>query len=286
MLRNHQFFTGIKLSKFLMILAVFVMISGFIFAVHYQPAQEETDLETCSICHEERVEGFSKNPHIHVHDCTSCHGDSDAHIETGEAGNIFAFKDSESALKKNQVCLSCHHDDIGAFYASPHGKSSMECISCHSIHYASNGSKLLKQPKNQNCSVCHQDVMAKFELNERHRLQEGILDCVTCHDPHGPSVRNRLAGFKQQTCLQCHTDKSGPFLYEHEASRIEGCTVCHEVHGSPNRHMLVYQSVSDLCFSCHTLAPSWHSAFNSRTTNCVTCHSMIHGSNLSPIFLK
>jgi predicted CXXCH cytochrome family protein len=86
--------------------------------------------------------------------------------------------------------------------------------------------------------------------------------------------------------LQCHTDKSGPYLFEHGASRIEGCTACHEVHGSPNRHMLTQQSISDLCFSCHTHAVSWHSRFNSTSTNCTVCHSTIHGSNLSKIFLK
>jgi len=274
------------LGKFLIILVLFVMISGFLFAFRYHPIQEETELETCAVCHEDWVEEFSGNPHAQIRDCKSCHGKAEEHLESGEVGTIFAFKSSGSALKKNQVCLSCHNSNSAAFFASPHGKSAMDCTSCHSIHYASNGPKLLKQQGNQNCFVCHQDVMAKFELNERHRLGEGILDCVTCHNPHGPSIRERLAGFKHQACLQCHTDKSGPFLYEHEASRIEGCTVCHDVHGSPNRHMLVYQSVSDLCFSCHTLAPSWHSRFDSHTTNCVTCHSAIHGSNLSPIFMK
>ncbi len=286
MQEKNQLFARIRLTKFLVLLVAFMTVGGFIFAARHLPAQEETDVETCATCHEDWAEEFSGTPHAQTRHCTACHGLADLHLETGGEGTIFAFKDIEPVLKKNQVCLSCHSDDSPVFFAGPHGKSAMDCISCHSIHYAGKGPKLLKQQGNENCSICHQDVMAKFEFSERHRLREGILDCVTCHDPHGPSPRQQLAGFKHQACLQCHTDKSGPFLHEHEALRIEGCTVCHDVHGSPNRHMLIYQSVSDLCFSCHTLAPSWHSGFDSRTTNCVTCHSTIHGSNLSPIFLK
>ena len=273
------------MGKFLTLFIVFMTISGIVFAMRFRPFQEETDVETCATCHEVWAEEFSETPHAETRNCTACHGLADVHLETGGAGTIFAFKDSEPVIKKNRICLSCHTDDSGAFFAGPHGKSAMDCVSCHSIHYAAQGPKLLKQNGNQNCSVCHRDTAAKFALNERHRLREGILDCITCHDPHGPSIRERLAGFKHQACFQCHTEKTGPFLYEHEASRIEGCSVCHDVHGSPNRHMLIFQDVADLCFSCHIAAPSFHSRFD-QTTNCVTCHSTIHGSNLSPIFLK
>ena len=278
--------TRIRLSKFLIPMTSVVMICGLMFAFRSLPDQEESALETCTICHQEWTEEFLKTPHSGIQDCTPCHGHSDVHIENGSLGTIFAFKDTESAIKKNQTCLSCHSEDSGSFFISPHGKSSMDCVSCHTIHYADQNPKLLKQKRNQNCSVCHQDVMAKFTLNERHRLREGILDCVTCHDPHGPSSRERLTGFKHQVCFQCHTDKSGPFLHEHPASRIEGCMICHDVHGSSNRHMLKFQSVGDLCFSCHSVAPSFHRRFDSRTTNCVICHSSIHGSNLSPYFLR
>ena len=96
----------------------------------------------------------------------------------------------------------------------------------------------------------------------------------------------RLGGFKDEACIRCHTDKGGPFLFEHGSSRVEGCTICHEPHGSPNRHLLITQSISDLCFSCHTFAPAFHKGFDSRTTNCTSCHSTIHGSNLSRIFIK
>lgn len=112
------------------------------------------------------------------------------------------------------------------------------------------------------------------------------MECVTCHNPHEPQSRERLGGFKDLSCLKCHADKGGPYLYEHAASRLEGCTVCHEVHGSPNRHLLKQHNIADLCYSCHTTSPAWHSRFTSTTTNCTSCHATIHGSNLSRLFLK
>jgi len=49
--------------------------------------------------------------------------------------------------------------------------------------------------------------------------------------------------------------------------------------------MLTFQNVTDLCYSCHANAPSFHSRFT-KDTRCTNCHSTIHGSNLSEVFLK
>ncbi len=246
---------------------------------------QDVAANTCAECHEDMAKAFQITPHA-SNSCVACHDDPDVHLEEGGGPNIFAYTAENLSNEKSKKCLSCHSQDNARFFASPHGKSSMDCTSCHAIHTEKVMPALLKTSSLKNCSTCHQDVFAQFQLNERHRLQEGILSCSTCHDPHEPSARERLGGFKHESCLTCHTDKGGPFLYEHGASRIEGCTSCHEVHGSPNRHMLTHQSTADLCFSCHGVAPDWHSRFDAYSTNCTVCHATIHGSNLSKIFLK
>lgn len=252
-----------------------------------KPVPQEKDMETCGTCHEDVVKAFSLQPHAALPDrtCTACHGSAEKHLEEEGKGGVFAFAAADPAGEKSGKCLTCHSQDNPQYMGSPHAKAALDCTACHSIH-GGNEAALLKTSPNKNCSVCHEDIFAQFELNERHRLQEGIMTCTTCHDPHGPSTRMRLGGFKQEECLKCHADKGGPFLHEHEASQVEGCTVCHEVHGSPNRHLLTHESAADLCFSCHAAAPSWHGGFTSEGTNCVTCHATIHGSNLSRKFLK
>lgn len=247
-------------------------------------ADAKTDAEACAQCHEDQVAAFKAAIHAGSN-CSDCHGDAAKHMEEGE-GAIFAFKEADTPNAKSARCLKCHQGNHSRFFASSHGKASMACTDCHKAHAPAPMQS--KMTASKSCHACHEDVFAQFKLNERHRLQEGILGCGDCHNPHEPAARERLGGFKHEACLKCHTDKGGPFIFEHGASRIEGCSACHEVHGSPNRHMLLFQNSSDLCFSCHTTSPNWHQyfSFNHDTTNCVTCHSTIHGSNFDHLFLK
>ncbi len=277
-------------------LAVFVIAFMLFMPVTAAAADEGEGFETCAECHDELAAAFKNSAHAVIDSkglaghagakfsCVSCHGSPAKHLEEAEAGNIFAFKAADTANAKSKMCLACHNDNHGNYFASAHGKASMDCTACHSAH-GKTKKALLKGSSMKICFSCHEDVFAKFRLNERHRLDVGILECSSCHDPHKPAARERLGGFKQQACFKCHTDKQGPYLYEHASVAVEGCTICHDVHGSPNRHMLVNQSVSELCYSCHTVVPGWHSRFTP-ASNCANCHSTIHGSNFSPKFLK
>jgi DmsE family decaheme c-type cytochrome len=268
----------------LIVLAGAVVVSG----AAPQKAPPPSDVETCGVCHDDIAKAFTAQPHAALKGktCTACHGSAEKHVDQEGDGGVFAFKAGDLPTEKSSRCQACHQKDNPEFALSPHAKSALDCTSCHSIHATTAYPHMLKTLVNMNCSSCHQDVFAQFQLNERHRLQEGVMNCVTCHNPHEPSTRVRLGGFKQEACLTCHPDKGGPYIYEHQASRVEGCTICHEPHGSTNRHMLVQQSIADLCFSCHAEAPAWHANFSSAGTNCVTCHSAIHGSNLDRRFLK
>jgi hypothetical protein len=39
------------------------------------------------------------------------------------------------------------------------------------------------------------------------------------------SLRNSAGG--DSTCVKCHADKQGPFVYERAPVKVEGCQVCH-----------------------------------------------------------
>jgi DmsE family decaheme c-type cytochrome len=269
--------------------AIFLIGAGFLLQTSAADKKSNSaeEMEKCAQCHEDVAKAFKTNGHNSLGAvCVDCHGNAEKHMaEGGALETIVTFKGKETAIQNTKQCLKCHKNSAAQYMAGPHGKASLDCTQCHSIH-GKTKAKFLKAEESKLCSSCHQDIYSQFQLNERHRLLEGVLQCSSCHNVHEPATRERLGGFKQEACLKCHTDKGGPFLHEHLASRIEGCTVCHETHGSPNRHMLKHQNVAELCFSCHTEAPSWHSRFTTVDTNCVSCHSAIHGSNLDKLFLK
>jgi hypothetical protein len=50
--------------------------------------------------------------------------------------------------------------------------------------------------------------------------------------------------------------------------------------------------IASLCLECHVLGdagaagtPAFHDQSEDRWRECTTCHTQIHGSNLSPVFL-
>ena len=251
--------------------------------------------ETCKQCHAEQFKNYKMSIHyltekkeLKVKGCEACHGEGSAHLEAGGGKEtIFSFKASVPAAKKTEKCLNCHsgENENLLFRGSDHMKGSVACSDCHQSHPEMGRDKLLTKEGYKLCLTCHREIADKIVLNERHRIAEGMVQCTDCHKNHEQSPRARLNGFKNETCFKCHTDKQGPFVYEHGAVRIEGCTVCHEPHGSVNRHMLTHQSTAELCFSCHTSVPSFHSRFTPDSV-CTNCHSTIHGSQLSPTFIK
>ena len=52
-------------------------------------------------------------------------------------------------------------------------------------------------------------------------------------------------------CLKCHTDKRGPWVFEHRALKVEGCETCHNPHGSTNAKLLRRPVVFTVCLECH-----------------------------------
>jgi DmsE family decaheme c-type cytochrome len=276
-------------------------------------------LEACGQCHRNRIVTIQAGPHGALDrdgvarrigaasSCAACHGEvTGEHTFEGGLSEfardqgcqaVFAFTETESPAVKAQRCLACHAKERPLFHQSRHALSGMDCMSCHDIcSKRSSGRWPLQKAFTQyssaidvtvplaTCWECHGDIVAEFDLNERHRLEEGVLECTSCHDPHRPQPRERLGGFKQQ-CEQCHADKTGPFMFEHPPRRVEGCVACHTPHGSPNRHLLNFQTVAELCFSCHDLVPGFHASFTLET-QCTSCHSSIHGSFLDSHFLR
>jgi len=271
-----------------------ILVALLLLAVLPAFAEEPTPVPSCGDCHDEQFKAFSTNPHGHGLQltnavCEKCHGDGKAHIEAGGDKSLI-FKPL-GLTGSDKTCLTCH--DVKK-HGGPHANSStVNCLTCHSIH-ASKAMPLLARPQLALCNTCHSTQVASFRNKPyAHRLGSGGMECSSCHDPHVPKLRRTRSG--ELPCVNCHTEKRGPFVFQHGAAAIGDCMTCHEPHGSSNRNRLIRANTAQLCLECHspiggnTLGsqpPSFHNLSLARYQNCTTCHVAVHGSNRDPQLMK
>jgi DmsE family decaheme c-type cytochrome len=272
--------------------------------------------ETCQMCHEDIFKAFQKNPHELVQTekkygrvsqaCESCHGPGSKHADSANAADIRNPGKLQPA-QADKICLTCHLNQpthVGRINSS-HAKDQVSCVACHSIH--KNGPNGLvphtHADVNALCAKCHTDVWVSFQRPYKHKLPEGAMSCVDCHNPHGSLLPRSIqtANANEPGCFRCHGDKRGPFTFEHPPMKLEGCTACHQPHGSANPRMLTRQVVRLVCQECHsnlpvpappanaalgTVPPAFHDTRSPRFQNCTLCHQKVHGSYVSRDFLR
>ncbi|HXE35026.1 MAG TPA: DmsE family decaheme c-type cytochrome [Verrucomicrobiae bacterium] len=268
--------------------------------------------ETCKTCHADMpskdfFQHFEDSPHFVTtldtkkgpawQGCEGCHGPGKAHVDGGgDKTKIFTFRGA-SAQEISARCLDCHAGGVQHMNAinSVHLKNDVSCISCHSPHHAKESEFLLVKPQPELCFTCHLQQKAQFDMPFHHRVNEGLVQCSDCHNVHGTvgPKQVRTSSTQDAICFKCHTDKQGPFVFEHQPVKTDGCQSCHLTHGGPNPHMLKLSNVNLLCLQCHTTssfsgapgAPSFHNQA-SFFQSCVLCHNAIHGSNFDATFFK
>jgi DmsE family decaheme c-type cytochrome len=132
--------------------------------------------------------------------------------------------------------------------------------------------------------------------SHHHKVEEGLIDCTDCHDAHGDLGENTLRSSRWQfmICTKCHTATAGPFVYKHAVVQAEGCSACHFPHGGPNPHLLIQANVNTICLQCHLPSPNSTTGLptvpehiqSAHSQSCINCHTSIHGSNASDVFLS
>jgi DmsE family decaheme c-type cytochrome len=256
--------------------------------------------ETCATCHDEVSKGFASNPHqkmalMHGNSgitCENCHGAGKAHVDGG--GDVTKiFNPAKAPAKQvDAKCLSCHAGAHPNFDRSPHAKAGVSCVSCHSVHQSEDKEQLLKASQPGLCFQCHNDVKPSFDMPFHHKVNEGLIKCSDCHDTHGTFGNSSLKSTNDQNaiCTKCHTETRGPFVYEHAPVKAEGYVGCHTPHGSQNARLLNMPNINTLCNQCHSPVASatvhGMNAGSSELTPCLSCHTMIHGSNINAAFLR
>jgi predicted CXXCH cytochrome family protein len=225
--------------------------------------------EQCDMCHDNIYKDFATADHARLMargtnaldaGCESCHGPCSQHAESG--------------------------GDVKPPYTFTSGRPRTD----------SYGARIAVEParsKETVCYQCHADVRAQFQLPDHHPLPEGRMTCTDCHSPHKGSIYlggGTSALSENEICLCCHPAERGPCVFEHEAMR-EGCTTCHNPHGSINAKLLNVRD-ANLCLRCHfqqvsngriLIGGSDHTLRLQEGT-CWTagCHGAVHGSQVSP----
>jgi DmsE family decaheme c-type cytochrome len=260
--------------------------------------------ETCKTCHEEIYNSWEKTPHWKTtlnktggpakQGCEGCHGPGADHVAGGgDKTKIFVFE-GHSRQETSARCLSCHGESHqqGRFAESAHASSDVGCLDCHSPHHSQDKEHLLAQKQPQLCYGCHTAAKADFAKPYHHRVNEGLVQCSDCHNPHGTATvrQARALPSGDAVCFKCHVDKQGPFVYEHVPVKTEGCSSCHTPHGSTSPRLLKVSLVNMLCLQCHTFptqgpAGPAHNQ-SAKYQACTMCHTQIHGSNFSDVFFK
>jgi predicted CXXCH cytochrome family protein len=223
--------------------------------------------------------------------CDMCHDNIYKDFATADHARLMAR--GTNAL--NAGCESCHGP------CSNHAESGGDVLPPYSFS-AGRGSRssygarvTVTPPRSEEsvCYPCHADVRAQFELPDHHPVPEGRMTCTDCHDPHKGSIfkgGGTALLSENEMCLRCHQAQQGPFVFEHEALR-EGCTTCHNPHGSINAKLLKERD-SNLCLKCHfeqvsggqILIGGADHTYRLQQGTCWTsgCHEAVHGSRVNP----
>jgi len=286
--------------------------------------------ETCRACHESQFDKVANTKHGKlgtlaawkgkVVGCESCHGPGKAHAEAGGDKTkikVFLTMDSKAV---SETCLSCHagKENHNNFRRGEHWRNNIGCTDCHaphgtdhanakpgSIEFIGNAERqkpnradtaMLRSSEPKLCMSCHTETRSQFTKPFHHKVLEGTMSCSDCHNPHGgfEAKQTKLAVGLDAACIKCHSNKQGPFVFEHAPLKVEGCSACHTPHGSANPKMLKRSSVRQLCLECHSSitdqlapdVPSFHNQAVARYQNCTICHAAIHGSNTSSTFFR
>jgi DmsE family decaheme c-type cytochrome len=277
------------------------------------PPQGYMGTQVCRECHNLQYLDYIQTPHGIRGDkrtpearfgCETCHGPRAGHVEEQRRKILGGTAEATSGTKvkpsvEDAVCLSCHETmptKVVLWHGSPHESRNLTCTSCHRIH--GGHPKLLAKPTEMEvCTTCHHQIKLDINKNSHHPIREGRITCTDCHNPHGTGTDRLIAAPSiNEKCYECHTEKRGPFLWEHPPV-TESCLTCHTPHGSPHSKLLVAK-IPFLCQSCHSYAghpgilyaldpeaaARGLSAFQALSAQafyrgCLNCHSQIHGTN-------
>ena len=221
-------------------------------AVGTAVAQDSAD---CRGCHERQLTLMDRTYHAGLEEgCFSCHQDAEVHLKgrmEGEEtpGPSLANLSAEDCQRRLPVLpRDPAQPDLGRQRPRPPRPH---------VHRLPLGPQLRVQEEPAQDRVGARDLLqvpprrpGAGHADVAPPGPRGLMDCASCHNPHDGSTPKMIkADWVNELCLQCHTEKRGPFLWEHAPVR-ENCLNCHNPHGSNHDKLLVAKQPY-LCQRCH-----------------------------------
>ena len=260
------------------------------------PAPDDTNA-LCASCHASAFADHIARDGVHAEitgldaplarGCAACHAGAAEHARAGGRRQLVESLRAAERATVEQACLQCHAGEhaMQGLATGAHARRDVSCTACHS---PSPPQDEVRTDAERRCTSCHGAVGAEFRLPNRHPVGEhGTLGCSDCHDPHAARPRLRDLELRQERCVSCHRAYRGPFVFEHQASRLDGCVACHLPHGSSNSRLLRQATTQQHCIACHGDFPAFHDQTQGSVfTNCLNCHTQVHGSDHSRFFFR
>jgi predicted CXXCH cytochrome family protein len=233
--------------------------------------------------------------------CLNCHLKKKSILSTKH--NVFTKADLEQKnILNGGVCGQCHtpHNGKGTYLRARESKSqesnfSSLCKSCHSKESMAK-EKLIEgfsHPVGVDLHKikAHTSKLPLYDEDGNKVKQDGLVDCVTCHDAHtwapdaeklenqqkeGDASNSFLrisAAHNSKLCLECHKNKRTVLGTDHDLSISDSkvinkhgqdvahsgvCGQCHSVHNATMETGLwarepakIASNVEKMCLSCH-----------------------------------
>jgi len=258
------------------------------------------DKISCATCHD---------PHTHKEEllripvkgssqlCLTCHTDqklSGTPHDFLNSSEVELTEEERKELLKKGVCSACHtphNPEYKVLWAKKpgSGKTIGEklCGTCHV-----EGGMAEDATIGEHSHPIGREITEKnLEMIEASRLplinqmtghparkgEKGILDCATCHEPHGGADKERLTRYVVEgdspLCTSCHTAQAAVIGTEHDL-RVVGknyknalgkevlkdgvCSACHVPHRAKDKLLWAFDveevsdnKMSNYCLSCH-----------------------------------